>query len=289
MGSGRSRAAESRSWPPAPRRPHARPSRPRSWPIRALGSSVSAGKLLIVGAVAGSALTIGLGLALLGPAQSGRRDAGVAGPAGAGPRGGERQRNGLPHAGGRLGPDDDGGRDRGDRRAGGARRPSGRAAPDARRWTRASSARGRRSAGRQPRGEPCRCGPRPLGQDVLMHEAALIGQARTAIVQGRPAAALDALDAGGGGRSWPRLEPEGGCHWGRVRALPCAWDARTRRAQDGEETLRVRYPDSFLSRSHRFPTEVFDGDGPSFQGLASCQLLFCSYLSSIMQVRIIWT
>ena len=76
-----------------------------------------------------------------------------------------------------------------------------------------------------------------------MHEAALIGQARTAIVQGRPAAALDALDAA---ERDSRAQPQPEELSLRVRALRAL--GRADEASQVEETLRFRNPDSFLSR-----------------------------------------
>jgi hypothetical protein len=75
-----------------------------------------------------------------------------------------------------------------------------------------------------------------------MHEAALVSQARTAIVQGHPAAALDVLDLAAQDSSHS-LEPEELSL--RVRALRLL--GRDAEALRVEETLKARYPGNFLS------------------------------------------
>jgi hypothetical protein len=80
-------------------------------------------------------------------------------------------------------------------------------------------------------------------QDVLMYEANLVTQARRALVEGRPAAALDVLDLAARDSS-RSLEPEELSL--RIRALKQL--GRDAEATSVEETLRARYPDHFLSR-----------------------------------------
>jgi hypothetical protein len=79
-------------------------------------------------------------------------------------------------------------------------------------------------------------------QDVLMYEAKLVTQARQALVEGRPAAALDVLDLAARDSS-RSLEPEELSL--RIRALKQL--GRDVEAASVEETLRARYPDHFLS------------------------------------------
>ena len=206
-------------------------------------SSVSAGKLLIVGAVAGSALTIGLGLALLGPrdwAAGTLASRDLQAPVHAAARGNATVSPmpavvSDPTTTAGVTAEIDG--------------PVAPAGPAAEQLPTLAGGHAplRRAAGAPQAGSPAAsragAGRAPSGQDVLMHEAALIGQARTAIVQGRPAAALDALDAAERDSSHS-LEPEELSL--RVRALRAL--GRADEASQVEETLRVRYPDSFLSR-----------------------------------------
>jgi hypothetical protein len=81
-----------------------------------------------------------------------------------------------------------------------------------------------------------------VSEDVLMHEAALVSQARTAIVQGRGTAALDVLDLAARDSSHT-LEPEELAL--RVRALRLL--GRESEAVVVEEALRSRYPGNFPS------------------------------------------
>jgi hypothetical protein len=76
-----------------------------------------------------------------------------------------------------------------------------------------------------------------------MYEAKLVTQARKALVEGRPAAALDVLDLAARDSS-RSLEPEELSL--RIRALKQL--GRDGEAASVEETLRARYPDHFLSR-----------------------------------------
>ena len=80
-------------------------------------------------------------------------------------------------------------------------------------------------------------------EDVLMFEAALVSQARTAIVQGRAGAALDVLDLAAR-ESSHNLEPEELSL--RIRALHLL--GRDTEANHVEELLKTKYPDNFLSR-----------------------------------------
>ena len=100
---------------------------------------------------------------------------------------------------------------------------------------------GRTDVGRARKATPAATGQ--ASEDVLMFEAALVSQARTAIVQGRPAAALDVLDLAAR-ESSHNLEPEELSL--RIRALHLL--GRDAEANHVEELLKTKYPDNFLSR-----------------------------------------
>jgi hypothetical protein len=80
-------------------------------------------------------------------------------------------------------------------------------------------------------------------EDALMREAALVSEARTLVVSGQAGSALELLDAAAKGTSHS-LEPE--MLSLRSRALRAL--GRDAEAEQADEMLRHRYPDHFLAR-----------------------------------------
>ncbi len=207
-------------------------------------ATVAASKLLAIGALLGSTVTVGVAIAVLriatgtplavGPTQGETRvEATAAAPQEAAPRGARtmvRERS-APSV-----------------LAAAPERSSGvsAASPAA---TSTDPARGKPMspgvasappAAAAPRGHPA---IREAREDPLMREAALIAEARGALVRGDTDKALAMLQAASrlGSRE---LEPEELAL--RVRALRAAGDDRA--ASEVEQTLRTRYPDHALAR-----------------------------------------
>jgi len=195
----------------------------------ALASGLSASKMLILGAIAGSALTVGLGFFVLRPTAAVQAHAlvGTTVPAA------ESVASRTARAASPSQVIDD---------------PQVTTEIDGPAIVPVAPARARETVARNesathPRQVVPAGASEALGsQDLLMHEAALVSQARTAIVQGHPAAALDVLDLAAQDSSHS-LEPEELSL--RVRALRLL--GRDAEALRVEETLKARYPGNFLS------------------------------------------
>jgi len=209
-----------------------------------VAGAVAASKFVMAGVLVGSALTAGVGLLVLGGGRHGHPDLAarggevrtVATPLGAGDRAASRSVGAAPEP--QVAPAVDDSREP----VGSDTRSDLRGALPAAQGSVERSERARAGgSAAHGRGEVTAPGPRE--HDALMREAAIVSQARTELVQGRPAAALELLDRAARA-STRSLEPEELSL--RVRALRLL--GREGEASLVEETLKARYPESFLAR-----------------------------------------
>jgi hypothetical protein len=200
---------------------------------KAIGASalaaLTAGKLLLAGAVVGSALTIGLGIFVVrGPLRAHTRP--VAEAAATGDAMGHE---GIDYAA--YAPDVPS-------TIAMLAEPATTTAPDVKVGAAVGAGVPLVSGGTSP-GAANRAVASQSGGDGLMREVARVSEARNDLAMGGAAAALASLDAAARGSS-RSLEPEELSL--RARALRLL--GRDAEASRVEETLRVRYPDNFLSR-----------------------------------------